>query len=142
VPRFDDDGALLDGSCTATSHGLERFFTDHGDRVAALTMEAYPCNGGVIPPAPGFLELARRLTSLHGAALVFDEVITGFRLGLGGAQAMLSITPDLTVVAKAMANGFPISAFGGRRDLMELVNDNRVLHAGTYNAGAHPSQRP
>ncbi|MDX6621491.1 MAG: glutamate-semialdehyde -aminomutase [Gaiellales bacterium] len=115
--------------------GLEQFFAEHGSRIAALIMEAYPCNGGVIPPAPGFLELARSLTAAHGAVLVFDEVITGFRLALGGAQEILSVTPDLAVVAKAMGNGYPISAFGGRRDLMELVGDNRVLHAGTYNAG-------
>ena len=117
------------------AEGLEHFFTTSGDRVAALIMEAYPCNGGVIPPTPGFLELARSLTTACGAVLVFDEVITGFRLGLGGAQQMLSVTPDLAVVAKAMANGFPVSAFGGRPDLLELVGDNRVLHAGTYNGG-------
>jgi glutamate-1-semialdehyde 2,1-aminomutase len=115
--------------------GLKRFFDEHGHELAALIMEPYPCNGGVIAPEPGFLEAARSLTEAAGTVLIFDEVITGFRLGLAGAQGELGVRPDLTVVAKAMGNGFPVSAFGGRRDLMELIADNRVVHAGTYNAG-------
>jgi glutamate-1-semialdehyde 2,1-aminomutase len=115
--------------------GLTQLFEKAGDRIAALIMEPLPCNGGVIPPADGFLELARELTAASGSVLVFDEVITGFRLGLGGAQERLGVVPDLAVVAKAMANGVPISAFGGRRELMDLTADNRVLHAGTYNGG-------
>ena len=115
--------------------GLRELFSARGGEIAALIMEPLPCNGGVIPPEPGFLELARRVTDEVGAVLIFDEVITGFRLGLGGAQEQLGVTPDLTVVAKAMGNGFPISAFGGRADLMALVADNRVIHAGTYNGG-------
>ncbi len=114
---------------------LERVLTGSGDQVAALIMEPYPCNGGVIPPEPGFVEAARELTRACGAVLIFDEVISGFRLGLGGAQRELGVTPDLTIVAKAMANGVPIAAFGGRRDLMELLVDGRVSHAGTYNGG-------
>ncbi len=98
-------------------------------------MEPLPCNAGVIPANPGFLELARQLTYENGSVLIFDEVITGFRLALGGAQEMLGVVPDLTVVAKAMGNGFPVSAFGGRDELMDLVADNRVVHAGTYNGG-------
>jgi glutamate-1-semialdehyde 2,1-aminomutase len=115
--------------------GLEQLFADHGDKIAALIMEAYPCNGGVVPAAPGFLERCRALCDRHGSLLVFDEVITGFRVGLSGAQGMLGVTPDLTVLAKAMGNGFPISAFGGRADVMEEIAANRVLHAGTYNGG-------
>lgn len=114
---------------------LEQLFAWAGERIAAVIMEPYPCNGGVIPAAPGFLEAARRLTQDAGAILIFDEVITGFRIGLGGAQGELGITPDLAIVAKAMGNGFPVSAFGGRRDLMDLVASNRVVHAGTYNGG-------
>ena len=114
---------------------LRRTLTTSGDQIAAVIMEPYPCNGGVIPPAPGFVEAARELTRACGAVLIFDEVITGFRLGLDGAQGMLGVTPDLTVVAKAMANGVPIAAFGGRRDLMELLARGGVTHAGTYNAG-------
>ena len=114
---------------------LEALFATAGDRVAAVVMEAIPCNQGVLEPAPGYLEAVRRLTADNGTVLIFDEVITGFRLGLGGAQAHVGVTPDLTVTAKAMGNGFPVSAFGGRRDLMELVASNAVVHAGTYNAG-------
>ncbi len=115
--------------------GLERFFAERGAELAAVILEPYPCNGGVIPPAPGFLERLRELTRSCGALLVFDEVITGFRLGLAGAQGELGVVPDLTIVAKAMGNGFPVSAFGGRAELMELVGTNEVLHAGTYNGG-------
>jgi glutamate-1-semialdehyde 2,1-aminomutase len=106
-----------------------------GERIAAVIMEPMPCNQGVLEASPGYLEAARRVTSEAGALLIFDEVITGFRVGLGGAQTKVAVTPDLAVTAKAMGNGFPVSAFGGRRDLMELVGSNRALHAGTFNAG-------
>ena len=115
--------------------GLEALFAGRGGEIAALIMEAYPCNGGVIPAAPGFLERCRELCDAHGSLLVFDEVITGFRVGLGGAQEMLGVRPDLTVMAKAIGNGFPISAFGGRADVMDEIATNRVMHAGTYNGG-------
>jgi glutamate-1-semialdehyde 2,1-aminomutase len=114
---------------------LEAVFAERGGEIAALIMEAYPCNGGVIPAAPGFLERCRALCDAHGSLLVFDEVITGFRVGPGGAQEVLGVRPDLTVMAKAMGNGFPISAFGGRADVMDEIATNRVLHAGTYNGG-------
>jgi glutamate-1-semialdehyde 2,1-aminomutase len=114
---------------------LEAVFATAGDRIATVVMEPIPCNQGVLEPAPDYLEGVRKLTADNGAVLIFDEVITGFRLGLGGAQAKVGVTPDLTVTAKAMGNGFPVSAFGGRRDLMELVATNKVIHAGTYNAG-------
>jgi glutamate-1-semialdehyde 2,1-aminomutase len=114
---------------------LESLFDSAGDRIAAVIMEPIPCNQGCMFPAPGYLEAVRKLTESAGSLLIFDEVITGFRLGLGGAQEATGVTPDLAVVAKAMANGAPISAFGGRRDLMELAADNRVLHAGTFNGG-------
>jgi glutamate-1-semialdehyde 2,1-aminomutase len=115
--------------------GLERFFAERGSESAAVIMEPYPCNGGVIPPAPGFLQRVQDLAHASGALVVFDEVITGFRLGLAGAQGELGVVPDLAIVAKAMGNGFPVSAFGGRADLMELVGSNKVIHAGTYNSG-------
>ncbi len=115
--------------------GLEQVFADRGGEIAALIMEAYPCNGGVIPGAPGFVERCRELCDQSGSLLVFDEVITGFRIGLDGAQGMLGVRPDLTVMAKAMGNGFPISAFGGRADVMDEVATNRAMHAGTYNGG-------
>src|SRR5439155_17990687 len=81
--------------------------------VAAVIMEPLNVNGGCIAPAAGYLEAARELTAAHGALLVFDEVITGFRLSLGGAQERLGVTPDLTVLGKALGAGFPISAVCG-----------------------------
>ena len=102
-------------------------------RIAAVIMEPILCNTSVITPAPDFLETVRELTSANGTVLIFDEVITGFRVGLGGAQRRLGVTPDLAVFAKAMASGFPIAALTGRRDLMELTG-KAVLHGGTYNA--------
>jgi glutamate-1-semialdehyde 2,1-aminomutase len=84
-------------------------------------------------PAQGYLERARELCTHHGAVLIFDEVITGFRVHLGGAQALLGVTPDLVVFAKAIANGFPLSCLGGRREIMDLIVSGNVVHAGTFN---------
>jgi glutamate-1-semialdehyde 2,1-aminomutase len=114
---------------------LRRLFAQVGDQIAAVIMEPLPCNQGVIWPESGYLELARELTANAGSLLIFDEVITGFRIGLGGAQERYRVSPDLAVVAKAMGNGFPISAFGGSAELMEPVAKNAVVHAGTYNGG-------
>ena len=114
---------------------LQRAFADAGQQLAAIIMEPIACNQGVIYPRPGYLELARRLCDESGTLLIYDEVITGFRVALGGAQEVTGVTPDLAIVAKALGNGFPISAFGGRSDLMELVAGNVVVHAGTYNGG-------
>lgn len=113
---------------------VERFMAERGDKVAAILTEPIMGNTGVITPNLGYLERLRTLTTEHGALLIFDEVITGFRVGLGGAQGRYGVTPDLTTMAKALGGGFPVSAIGGRRDVMELVADGRVLHAGTYNA--------
>jgi glutamate-1-semialdehyde 2,1-aminomutase len=114
-------------------------FRRHGAEIAAVITEPAMCNSGVIPPRPGYLEGMRRLCDAAGTVLVFDEVITGFRLGLGGAQARFGVRPDLSVFAKAIAGGFPLSAIAGRRDIMELVEPaGGVVHAGTYN-GSLPS---
>jgi glutamate-1-semialdehyde 2,1-aminomutase len=115
---------------------LEAFMRERGDEVAAILTEPIMGNTGVIPPKPGYLEAVRRIATEHGAILIFDEVITGFRVALGGAQAKYGVTPDLTTMAKALGGGFPVSAIVGRRDLMELVSEGEVLHAGTYNASA------
>ena len=115
---------------------IQAFMAEHGDRVAAILTEPAMGNTGVIPPNAGYLQVLRDLTTEHGAVLIFDEVITGFRVAYGGGQAKFGVTPDLTTMAKALGGGFPVSAIGGRRDLMELVADGRVLHAGTYNASA------
>ena len=90
-------------------------------------------------PEPGFLEGLREITSRHGAILVFDEVITGFRHGMGGLQGKTGVTPDLTTLGKAMANGYPIAALVGRRDIMErfATAGGDVFFAGTYNAHPH-----
>ncbi|MBI3975921.1 MAG: aspartate aminotransferase family protein [Armatimonadetes bacterium] len=111
---------------------LERIFVQAGDEIAAVLMEPIMCNSGVIMPGPGYLERVRALCDRHGALLIFDEVITGFRIALGGAQALLGVTPDLAIFGKALANGFPISAIGGRRDVMALATAG-VVHAGTFN---------
>lgn len=108
---------------------LERFGRD----IAAVLCEPVVCNNGVIPPDPGFLEGIQRLCGRSGSLLIFDEVFTGFRLGLAGAQGYLGITPDLVVLSKALSSGFPLSAVGGRRDVMETIADLRVVHGGTFN---------
>jgi glutamate-1-semialdehyde 2,1-aminomutase len=105
-----------------------------GDAIAAVITEPVMCNTGCILPKPGYLEAMRELTARHGIVLLFDEVITGFRLGLGGAQARFGVTPDLSVFAKGLGGGFPVAACGGRADIMALVADGTVSMAGTYNA--------
>jgi glutamate-1-semialdehyde 2,1-aminomutase len=105
-----------------------------GEDVAAVIMEPLNVNGGGIRPQPGYLERARELTARAGAVLIFDEVITGFRVALGGAQERFGVTPDLTVLGKALAAGFPVSAVCGRADVMEVVASRRVAHVGTFNA--------
>lgn len=105
-----------------------------GADIAAVLTEPVMCNTGCILPEPGYLEAMREMTSAHGIVLIFDEVITGFRLGLGGAQGYFGITPDLSTFAKGMGGGFPIAAMGGRRDIMALVANGTVSMAGTYAA--------
>jgi glutamate-1-semialdehyde 2,1-aminomutase len=104
------------------------------DDVAAVIMEPLAVNGGCLFPDPGYLEAVRELTSKAGTLLIFDEVITGFRLALGGAQERFGVLPDLVVLGKATGSGFPISAVAGRRDVMEEVASGRVKHVGTFNA--------
>ncbi len=104
----------------------------HADEIAAIVLEPVACNCGVIPPEPGYLESIRQLCDNHGIVLVFDEVITGFRIALGGAQERYGVVPDLAVYAKAIAGGFPLAAIAGRADIMEQVEDG-VVHGGTYN---------
>jgi len=105
----------------------------HGPQIAAVIMEPVLCNSGVVPPQPGYLAAARELTAAHGALLIFDEVITGFRLSAGGAQQIYGVTPDLAIYAKAIAAGFPLSAVAGRQPIMDLIASGAVAHSGTYN---------
>ena len=106
----------------------------HGHELAALIMEPVMCNNSCIPPQPGYLEAVRELCTQYGVVLIFDEVITGFRLALGGAQSYFGVTPDLATFGKAMANGFPIACLAGKRHLMESIAKLEVNHSGTYNA--------
>ncbi len=108
-----------------------------GDEIAAILVEIIPHNIGVVMPRPEFLRALRALADRHGAVLIYDEVITGFRHGLGGYQGICGVMPDLAVFAKAMANGFPISALAGQAALMErFAPGGGVLLSGTYNGHA------
>jgi glutamate-1-semialdehyde 2,1-aminomutase len=119
---------------------LRAVFEAHGDRIAAVICEPVMANACVVPPAPGQLEELRALCDRWGAWLIFDEVITGFRLGRGGAQERYGVMPDLTVLSKAMAGGVPVAAFGGSRSAMAMLADHRAMHLGVY-AGNHVSVR-
>jgi glutamate-1-semialdehyde 2,1-aminomutase len=111
---------------------IERIFQTHGSGIAAVIVEPVAANMGVVPPAPGFLEGLRKLTQSNGALLIFDEVITGFRLCYGGAQNYFGIEPDLTTLGKIIGGGLPVAAYGGRQDLMERVAPlGPVYQAGT-----------
>jgi glutamate-1-semialdehyde 2,1-aminomutase len=113
---------------------LEEALSARAAEVAGIIMEPILCNTGVIFPKPGYLERVRELCDKHGIVLIFDEVITGFRVALNGAEGLLSVTPDLAVFAKAMAGGFPISCLAGRAALMDLIGQGLVMHGGTYNS--------
>ena len=117
--------------------GVRSAFERHPDQIAAVILEPVAANVGVIAPAPGFLDGLRALTSANGALLIFDEVITGFRVAHGGAQARYGIRPDLTVLGKIVGGGMPVGAYGGRRDLMALIApEGPVYQAGTLSG--HP----
>ena len=111
---------------------VEALFERWGGEIAAVIVEPVAGNMGVVTPAPGFLERLRELTAQHGALLVFDEVITGFRLGYGGVQTLLGVEPDMTCLGKIIGGGLPVGAYGGRREIMEMVAPlGPVYQAGT-----------
>jgi glutamate-1-semialdehyde 2,1-aminomutase len=101
--------------------------------IAGVIMEAAMCNSGAVAAAPGYLEGVRAACSRHGTILIFDEVITGFRLAPGGAQARFGVTPDIATFAKAIANGFPVAAIAGKGEILDLFGKG-VVHGGTFNA--------
>lgn len=107
-------------------------FAAHGDDIAAVIVEPIAGNTGVVPPIEGFLSGLRELCTQHGSLLVFDEVITGFRLHFGAAQALLEVAPDLTCLGKIIGGGLPVGAYGGRREIMEMIAPmGPVYQAGT-----------
>ncbi|HWK52827.1 MAG TPA: glutamate-1-semialdehyde 2,1-aminomutase [Hyphomicrobiales bacterium] len=111
---------------------VERLFSERGGEIACLIVEPVAGNMNCVPPVPGFLQGLRDITRQHGALLIFDEVMTGFRVALGGAQARYGITPDLTTLGKIIGGGLPVGAFGGRKDIMDLLAPlGPVYQAGT-----------
>jgi glutamate-1-semialdehyde 2,1-aminomutase len=113
---------------------LKEVLKNHHHELAAVITEPVMCNNGCIEAEEGFLKMLRELCTGYGIALIFDEVITGFRLAIGGAQSFYKISPDLTIFAKAIANGYPLSVIAGKREWMELIEEARVIHAGTMNS--------
>jgi glutamate-1-semialdehyde 2,1-aminomutase len=112
--------------------GVAELFKANPDQIAAIIVEPVAANMGLVLPAPGFLEALRELTQRHGALLIFDEVLTGFRASLGGMQGRVGITPDLTCFGKVIGGGLPVGAYGGRREIMELVAPSGPMYqAGT-----------
>jgi glutamate-1-semialdehyde-2,1-aminomutase len=111
---------------------VEKLFKEQGSDIAAVIVEPVAGNMGVVPPAKGFLEGLRKLTKEYGAVLIFDEVITGFRLARGGAQEYFGVTPDLTTLGKIIGGGLPVGAYGGKREIMDMLAPNGpVYQAGT-----------
>jgi glutamate-1-semialdehyde 2,1-aminomutase len=111
---------------------VQQLIKANRDQLACIIVEPIAGNMGVVPPAPDFLAALRQLTSDHNILLIFDEVISGFRVGYGGAQALYGITPDLTVLGKIIGGGLPVGAYGGRKDIMDLIAPvGPVYQAGT-----------
>jgi glutamate-1-semialdehyde 2,1-aminomutase len=130
-PGIDESLIILPwNDAAALREAIER----QGHEIAAVLTEPIMCNTGCILPEPGYLEAMREITAKHGIVLIFDEVITGFRIALGGAQGYYGIKPDLSTFAKGLGCGFPVAALGGRKDIMALVADGTVSMAGTYAA--------
>jgi len=114
--------------------GVEKTVKQHHREIAALILEPVMANATVIPPEPGFLKHVRELCDQYNIVLIFDEVKTGFRLGLGGAQKLFKVTPDLATFAKSLGNGYPIACVAGKEDIMSVVRRGGVFHGGTYAA--------
>ncbi len=130
VPKcFCDTTIVLPYNSAAAVEGA---FRERGAQIAAIIVEPVAGNMGCVPPAPGFLEALRTITQQHGALLIFDEVMTGFRVAFGGAQELYNIRPDLTTLGKVIGGGLPVGAYGGRRDIMcRIAPAGPVYQAGT-----------
>ena len=113
---------------------VKKTLAERHEEIAAIITEPIMCNNGCILPEAGFLQGLRDVCDQYGIALIFDEVITGFRMSIGGSQQYFGITPDLSIFAKAMGSGYPISAIVGKREWMHLIEDAKVIHAGTMNS--------
>ncbi len=131
--RSAEDAIVLDWNDT---EGVRAVFAARGAEIAAAVLEPYIHTFGCVPPAPGFLEALRELTSRHGALLIFDEVKTGFRAHLGGYHAIAGVTPDLAAFGKAVANGWTLAGLAGRADVMDLLGEGGATadSNGTFNA--------
>ena len=114
---------------------LKKTVSEKHSEIAAIITEPIMCNNGCILPVEGYLEGMREICNEYNIALIFDEVITGFRVSIGGAQQYFNIIPDLSIFAKAMGSGYPISAITGRKQWMDVIEDGKVIHAGTMNSG-------
>jgi len=113
---------------------IEKTIRDRHFEIAAVLIEPALANCGVIPPVEGYLEELRKITEQYGVLLIFDEVMTGFRIAPGGAQEYYNIKPDISTFAKAIGAGFPVACFGGTKEVMEIEAKNEVMHGGTYTA--------
>lgn len=125
---ISDSGGVPEGFAATTlplpyndAAAVQEAFSTHGDRLAAVILEPVAGNMGCVPPRPGFLQALRDLCSENGTVLIFDEVMTGFRVALGGAQSLYGVTPDMTTLGKVIGGGLPIGAFGGRSEIMQHV---------------------
>ncbi len=107
--------------------GIENIFQKYGEEIAAVIIEPISGNMGVVPATQDFLDKLRALTIKYGAVLIFDEVMTGFRVALGGAQSLYGIKPDLTCFGKIIGGGLPVGAYGGKNDIEKTINANKLV---------------
>lgn len=124
VARWNDLGTLC------------QVLTEQGAQIAGVLMEPVMGNAGVIPPRPGYLSAVRQITREHGVLLIFDEVITGFRVAPGGAQEHYEVPADITIISKALGGGYPVAAFGASKEIMQPVVEGSMFHGGVYSGNA------
>ncbi len=133
IPRVQEE-CLVIGTYN-DFEGVERLVRENAGELAGILAEPIMANSGVIPPLPGWNEHLRKLCDEYGLLLIFDEVITGFRMALGGCQELYGVNADITTWGKAIGGGFPCAAaFGGTKEVMDVETRNEVFHGGTYSA--------